>query len=126
MAGKASHRLDPSEQHDATYVVTFKDVKCTPVVPVAPTTTQATCANGVVTPPTIELAQTTGISYVPEPSGPYVGTKPTIVTIHATIGEGYEWGQRPDGWDFLDATSATFVVTLNASACNQVARWRQA
>ena len=104
----------------ATHTVTFRDVKCTPVVPVAPAVTQATCANGVVTPPTIVLAQTTGVSYVPEPSGPYVGSKPTIVRILATLGEGFEWGQLPEGWAPVDATSAAFLVTLNASSCTQV------
>ena len=37
----------------ATFEVTFADVACTPVVPVDPTVTQATCTDGEVTVPTV-------------------------------------------------------------------------
>ncbi len=44
----------------ATYTVTFADAACTPVVPVDPTVTQATCTNGEVTVPTVAPATESG------------------------------------------------------------------
>ena len=43
----------------------FADEACTPVQPVDPTVTQATCTNGEVTAPTIALAtDAAGVTYV--------------------------------------------------------------
>ncbi len=57
------------------------DVTCTPVIPIAPTVVQATCANGVVTEPTITLAtDPTGVTYSADPAGPYDGTADTTAT----------------------------------------------
>ena len=74
-------------------------VTCTPVQPVAPTVTQATCTNGVVTRrrscwPTTPA----GVTYAADPQGPYDGTVDTTVTVTATLADGFAWGQMPDGW----------------------------
>ncbi len=84
----------------ATFTVSLPAVACVPVQPVAPTVTQASCVNGVVTVPTVVLATTPqGVSYVAAPQGPYVGTVDTPVTITASLAAGFEWGTLPDGWD---------------------------
>ncbi len=105
----------------ATYIVRFADASCTPVVPVDPVTTQATCASGAVTAPSVVLATTpAGVSYVAVPAGPYVGTVTTVVTITATLADGFEWGVIPTGWTETSNSTATFTVTLAAASCAQV------
>jgi hypothetical protein len=68
----------------ATYTVTFADVDCAPATPLAPVVAQATCANGVVTEPTIDVPPVEGITYTIDPAGPYDGTADTTVTVTAT------------------------------------------
>ena len=102
----------------ATFTVSLPAVACVPVQPVAPTVTQASCVNGVVTAPTVVLATTPqGVSYVADPQGPYVGTVDTPVTITASLAAGFEWGQMPDGWTAVDLVTATFAVTLTGTSC---------
>ena len=115
----------------ATYEVTFADVVCIPVTPVAPMVTQATCVNGVVTAPTIELATTPGLVYVADPAGPYDPTVDTDVVVTATVLDGFGWEdagasgfarqsvapsqvELPDGWTWVTPTEATFAVALAA------------
>ena len=52
--------------------MTFADVACTPVAPVAPTVTQATCTDGEVTVPVVTPATApAGVTYLLDPPGPY-------------------------------------------------------
>jgi large repetitive protein len=104
----------------ATIEVTFDNVSCTPVAPVNPEVTQATCANGAVTVPEITLPQTIGVVYVLDPIGPYDGTRDTTVTVTATLPDGFEWMQMPPGWTRVDATTATFTVQLVGTSCDKV------
>ena len=101
----------------ATYVVTFNAVVCTQVVPANPSVTQATCASGAVTAPTIALADTTGITYVADPQGPYDGTQSTTVTVTATLSDGFAWGQVGPSWTRLDTYRATISVMLVGMSC---------
>ena len=65
----------------ATFTVELPNITCVPTQPVGPFVTQASCVDGVVTAPTIDLATTSpGISYVVSPPGPYDGTKTTTPT----------------------------------------------
>ena len=107
----------------ATYLVQFADVQCTPVAPVAPTVTQAACVGGVVTAPTVTPASApTGVTYSVAPPGPYNGSVTTAVTVTATLGAGFAWvASLPTGWTRVNATTATFGVTLTAASCAPVA-----
>ncbi len=79
------------------------------MVPAAPAVSQATCTNGAVTAPAILLADTPGITYTRAPDSPYDGTKDATVIVTATLADGYEWGQMPDGWTRQGPVRATFV-----------------
>ncbi len=122
------------------------DVACTPVAPVAPTVTAATCVAGVVTPPTVELAMTPGLVYVADPAGPYDPTVATNVVVTATVLDGFAWEgaatpsgfarrdalgaapqgapppvELPEGWTWVSPTEATFAVALAAyPPCPQI------
>ena len=63
-----------------------------------PTVTQAVCAAGVLTPPSLVLSSTDGITYSADPAGPYVLGQPVIVM--ATLDDaGVGWPDPlPDGW----------------------------
>ena len=87
-------------------------------VPVNPTVTQATCSGGGVTAPTVVAStRPLGVSYTLSPSGPYIGSETTTVTVTATLTFGYDWGQMPAGWVKTGTTTATYTVTLRAAAC---------
>ena len=105
----------------ATLVVKFDAVKCRLGTPLEPTVTQATCAGGTVTVPTVVLASSRGIRYVADPPGPYDGTEDTTVTVTATVQDGYGWEQMPTGWTRVDPATATFVVELVGASCDEVA-----
>ncbi len=60
-----------------TLEVTFAAKSCTPVAPVAPAVTQATCTAGAVVPPSVALPPTTGIVYVVAPASLGNGTSPS-------------------------------------------------
>ena len=82
---------------------------------------QATCANGVVTVPTVTPTPTAGITYVLTPPGPYDGTQNTTVTVTATVAERVRVGDdRCPPWTRVDAATATFTVTLVAATCRPV------
>ena len=68
--------------------------------PVEPEVSQATCANGVVTVPTVTPATgPTGVIYAVDPAGAYDAARRIYtVTVTATLADGYGWGQLPDGW----------------------------
>jgi LPXTG-motif cell wall-anchored protein len=105
----------------ATYTVTFADVSCPPATPLNPGVVQATCVDGVVSAPTITPTNTTGISYLVMPDGPYDGTVTTMVTVTATLADGYAWvDPLPTGWTQVDLVTATFTVTLTATTCAEV------
>jgi hypothetical protein len=105
----------------ATFVVTFEDVPCTPVAPVAPTVTQATCADGAVFAPSIALPTTAGVSYELDPSDLGDGSAVVEVTVTATLTDGFRWGTVTDPWTRVDDVTATMTVTLSAASCDQIA-----
>ena len=99
----------------------------------APTVTEATCAAGVVTAPTIELAtEPAGVTYAADPAGPYDPTVDTDVVVTATVLDGFAWEdgagpsgfarqsaapsqvELPDGWTLVSPTEATSAVALAA------------
>ena len=86
-----------------------------------PTVTQAVCAGGVLSPPTLALATTDRITYTVAPSGPYApgGT----ATVTATLaGTGVAWPDAlPPGWARVNDTTATYAVTFKVVACTPVA-----
>ncbi len=105
----------------ATYTVNFASVTCTPVSPVDPAVTQATCANGAVTSPVITLPITTGLIYSTDTSDISDGTKSYTVTITATITDGYTFGQL-NNWQPVanDPTRATLQIQLTGASCTAV------
>ncbi len=104
----------------ATFTVKFDTAACTPVSPVQPVVTQATCSNGVVTTPTIDLVVTSGVFYERDPRGPYNGAVTTAVTVTAKVLDGFAWGQVSSPWTRVSDVTATMNVTLNAASCTQV------
>ena len=87
----------------ATYSVTFKDLKCTPVSPVDPTVVQATCTSGAVTEATVTPAtQPEGVWYVKGLSTTDAVTGVTTVTVTADLLPGHKWGQLGK-WILVDA-----------------------
>ena len=98
----------------AELVVTFDEVDCLPASLVDPGVDQATCAEGVVTVPTVtpRAAESTGVVYTVDPAGPYDGTADIEVLVTATVVNDYGWGQLPLGWTRVDAATATFTVNL--------------
>ena len=119
----AAGRLADSDT-TATFTVTFAAVACTPVAPAAPAVTQATCTNGVVTPPTVTLPPTTGIIYVLDPADLGDGTQDVEVTVTATVVDGFGWDQLPADWTRVDATTATFTVSWSGRRATR-SRWRR-
>jgi hypothetical protein len=125
----------------ATYPHTFADVSCTPVVPVAPEVVEGSCANDVVVPSALTLANTPGLTYSADPAGPYDPTVDTDVVVTATVIDGFAWegsteqpagfARRanvalspngapppvglPEGWTYVSPTEATYAVTLPAA-----------
>ena len=105
----------------ATHTVELPAIACTPLTPVAPDVTQASCTAGVVTVPAVLLATSpAGITYVAAPQPPYDGAVDTPVTVTATLSDGFEWGTLPDGWDEVDLVTATYTVTLTGTSCAEV------
>ncbi len=104
----------------ATYTVVLAGASCEQVTPVAPTVTQAECAGGVVTRPTLALAETDGITYAADPEDPYTQGQSVLVT--ATLdAEDVGWpDQLPEGWTETSDTQATFTVEFDAVACKPV------
>src|SRR6185436_1494181 len=96
------------------------EVACVPVVPVAPDVVQATCANGVVTVPSVTPPQTAGIVYTVVPGGPYDGTVDTEVMVTATVLNDHGWGQVSAPWVRVDADTAELTVELVAASCDEV------
>ena len=85
-----------------------------------PVVTQATCANGAVTTPTVVLVVTPGVTYELSPSGAYNGAVTTEVTVTAKVVDGFGWGQVSLPWTKVSDLRATMPVTLNAASCAQV------
>ena len=118
----------------AVYTVTFADVSCTPVAPISPTVVAATCVAGDLTPPTVTLAVTPGVTFVADRPGPYDPTVEVQIVVTATLADGYAWDTGPStlrragvrgaalpqqaipaGWAIVDPGTATFAVTIPAS-----------
>ena len=102
----------------ATFTIRFQDVECRPATPVAPTVTDASCVNGELTVPTLELATTDGITYTASSAAPY--SPGQSVTVTATLADGFEWGQLARSWTELTPTTATYVVTFAPATCAEV------
>ncbi|MGC4108739.1 MAG: hypothetical protein QM753_20645 [Thermomicrobiales bacterium] len=100
----------------ATFSGTVVLNHCTPVVPVAPAITQAVCTGGELTAPSVVPATTAGITYTIEG-----GVAPgATVLVKAVLADGNAWGTLPTGWTRVNATTATYSVTLDDVECTQV------
>ncbi|MGN6031112.1 MAG: hypothetical protein ACTHQE_05550 [Thermomicrobiales bacterium] len=100
----------------ATFSVTLDDVECTQVIPAAPVVTNAVCVGGALTDPSVDLQETTGVTYTMTGEVVNGGT----VVVKAVLGDGYAWGTMPEGWTRVDATTATYTVELDDVACTPV------
>ena len=99
----------------ATYTVHLDKVECTPVTPVDPGVTQATCSLGEITAPVVTPAKTTGIIYSFDEKEVVNGG---TVVITAKVQDGYAWASPlPQGWTKVDATTATYTVKLDTAKC---------
>ncbi len=104
----------------ATFELTFDTVTCTPVAPVAPGVTQATCVNGAVAPPRITLPGTTGVLYVVEPSDLGDGSTNVDVMVTATVEDGFGWATISAPWVRNNDATATLTLTLPRTTCDEV------
>ncbi len=104
----------------ATYVVELIGTTCDEVTPVAPTNHAAQCVDGALTPPTLTLAETDGITYTADPEGPYAPGDTVEVT--ATLEDaGVAWpAELPPGWTATSATTATYTHTFDDVTCTPV------
>lgn len=88
----------------------------TTVTPVDPTLTQATCAAGVLTPPTLTTAAApAGVTYTASPGAPYAAGE--TVTVTAANTDKTQWFQSPapKGWTFVDVETETYTFTFAAA-----------
>ena len=101
----------------ARLTVTLDASSCDEVTPVAPELTQAECAGGVVSRPTLSLPTTTGITYTAEPGRPHAQGQ--SVTVTATLDPtGVGWpASMPAGWERTSPTTATYVFTFDPVSC---------
>ena len=101
----------------ATLTLELVGASCEDVTPAAPELTQAVCADGVLSEPSLVLAETDDVTYTVEPEGPYVPGD--VVTVTATLAAaGVGWGEeRPGGWVFVDDVTATLEVTFDDVGC---------
>ena len=77
----------------ATFAVDLVGTTCDEVTPVAPTNHAAQCVDGALTPPTLTLAETDGISYSVDEDPPYAPGQTVVVT--ATFEDAGRWLARP-------------------------------
>ena len=136
MARPAAEGWTETSDTTATYTHTFDDVTCTPVLPVDPAVVEGTCANGVLTPSSVQFEATPGLVYSVDPPGPYDPAAETDVVVTATVLDGYAWEgsdaapagfagrgaidpqgapppvELPAGWTWVSPTEATFAITL--------------
>ncbi|NAZ17920.1 hypothetical protein GT020_17950, partial [Glutamicibacter soli] len=106
-----------NEDGTATIEVVLENPDCVvpPVeaAPVAPEVVQATCnADGTVTDPTVEVAQTEGVTY--EVEGDVKAGE--TVTVTATAKDGYKLAEV-DGWTLNEDGTATIEVVLENPDC---------
>lgn len=85
---------------------------CSPVAPVNPAVTQAVCAEGVPTAPSVTPATTAGIVYTVTGTV----TPGATVTVTATPGAGSSIATT-DGWTLQDDGTATFQIVLEPGDC---------
>ncbi len=107
------------EVDDTTAELTLElsGASCDAVTPAAPTVTQAVCADGGLSAPSLELATTDDVTYTVDPAEPYAVGQSVIVT--ATLDPaGVAWGDAlPAGWTAVDDQTATFALTFDDAAC---------
>ena len=104
----------------ATFTVELVGTTCDEVTPVAPTNHAAQCVDGALTPPTLTLAETDGISYSVDEDPPYAPGQTVEVT--ATLeDDGVAWpDQLPPGWTATSDTTATYTHTFDDVTCTPV------
>ena len=104
----------------ATLAVDLVGTTCDEVTPVPPTNHAAQCVDGALTPPTLTLAETDGISYSVDEDPPYAPGQTVVVT--ATLDEqGDGWpDQLPTGWTATSDTTATLTHTFDDVTCTAV------
>lgn len=94
----------------ATATIILEDIKCTrAIVPGMPEVTPAVCEEGKVVDPSVVVPTTPGVTYTTSGEAKAGGK----MTITATIGDGYEWGELPAGWTKVDPTTATYEITFS-------------
>ena len=115
----------------ATFTAGLVGTTCDEVTPVAPTNHAAQCVDGAVTPPTLTLAETDGITYSVDADPPYAPGQTIEVT--ATLDDaGVAWPDPlPPGWTATSDTTATYHTTFDDVACTPVlpvdsGRWSMA
>lgn len=87
-----------------------------PIDPTDPTLTQANCAAGVLTPPSLTLPTTpAGVTYSAVPAGGYAAGD--TVTVTAANSDASQWFQSPapTGWTFVDVETETYQFTFRAA-----------
>ena len=107
----------------ATLSITFANVTCIVVAPVAPGVAQAVCAGGAVVAPTVTTAEEpAGVHYAVIPSDLGDGTSVLQARVTATIIGGFAWTDPlPGGWEPTSNPSViVFEVTLAAASCRPV------
>ncbi|MGB3305180.1 MAG: hypothetical protein WBA63_03280 [Thermomicrobiales bacterium] len=100
----------------ATLTFWLDEVECTQVVPAAPVVTNAVCTGGHLTTPTLEIQETTGITYTTDTEPANGGT----VVVTATLQDTYSWGTMPDGWTKTGPDTATYTVHFENVECTPV------
>lgn len=103
-----------------SYVGTYTEAPCAPVVPANPVVEQAVCTGGELTPPTIQVFDNERMTYTL--TGDVVSGGTVIVT--ATLNDGFAWDldEMPAGWmvDPNNPGIATYEVVLENIQCTPV------
>lgn len=105
--------IDEENPGVAHFTGEYVEAPCTPVVPALPVVTPGVCEDDKVVPPSVELPTTPGITYTKSGEEVPGGT----VVITAVLGDGYEWGEMPEGWTIVNPTTATYTVTFDTITC---------
>jgi hypothetical protein len=99
--------------HTATFTVTQSDPMCLiNTAPVNPTVTHGVCdtTTGQDSDYTVKL---------PESSDAVTYSNDDLV-VTATLGDGYQWGDLPDGWTLNEDGTAQFTLTVTQPDCAKV------
>jgi large repetitive protein len=93
---------------------------CDEVTPVGPALSQAVCANGVLSAPTLEVSDTDDIKYSVNPQGAYAPGGSVVVTATLRLADVGWPDPLPEGWTKTGPTTATFTVVFDPVVCTPV------